>query len=65
MNSLIFVLALIGFVAAHGHFGGGSSSSEEDFGKNCTIVPAGTTNCLGVTGRNCSDSAYLTVSCTS
>ena len=62
MNCLLIVIAVAGFASGHGHSGGGSSGSGEHFGNNCTIVPAGTTNCTGVTGQNCSDSTYLAVS---
>jgi hypothetical protein len=58
---LFFVVAS---VCARGHGGGqssGSGESGEHGGKNCTIVPTGTTNCTGVTGPNCTDQANLQV----
>jgi hypothetical protein len=65
--AIVFV-ALVGMVCARGpghHGGGGGSgehSGEEEGGRNCTIAQTGTTNCTGVTGANCSDSANLKVS---
>jgi hypothetical protein len=61
--ALVFV-AVIGVACARGgsgegHHGGGSG---EHGGKSCVIAPAGTTNCTGVTGANCSDAANLAVS---
>jgi hypothetical protein len=44
-----------------GHGGGGGQSGGHGT-KTCIIAPAGTTNCTGVTGANCSDSANLKVS---
>ena len=56
-----FVLLLaIAFACARGHGGhGGGYHSGEHESKNCTIVPAGTTNCTGVTGTNCTDQTNL------
>ena len=62
MKSLFIVITLTGFVTCHGLYHGSRNSSGEHFGENCTIVPAGTTNCTGITGHTCSDSTYLGVS---
>lgn len=61
MNSLLLLVALFGFAAGHSNSGGVSLSSEEHSSKRCIIAPAGTTNCTGTTGQNCSDSTYLAV----
>ena len=69
--AIVFV-ALVGFASAHlpdrsgehggGHSGGnGGGNSGEHGSKSCIIAPTGTTNCSGVTGANCSDSANLKV----
>jgi hypothetical protein len=43
--------------------GGRSMGGSSEHGRRaCIIAPAGTTNCSGVTGANCSDSANLAVS---
>ena len=43
--------------------GGRSMGGSFEHGRRaCIIAPAGTTNCSGVTGANCSDSANLAVS---
>ncbi len=39
---------------------GGGPGGAGQFG-SCIIAPAGTTNCTGVTGPSCSDSANLKV----
>ena len=71
----IVFIALVGFASANladrrGHGGGHSGgnggghsggNSGEHGSRSCIIAPTGTTNCSGVTGANCSDSANLKV----
>ena len=62
--SFVLLLAVTSSVSARLPFsrdGHNSSSSESDEGSSCTIVPAGTTICTGVTGSNCTDQDNLKV----
>ena len=65
MKYTIVIVVFFSVASAHDHNGvhGGSGSGEHG-AHVCFIAPAGTTNCTGATGSNCTDNAALAVSST-